>query len=64
LPWRPGGITVPTLLLAWAGDEGHPLATAEKLAELLPNAELSVAQELMDLLGWTDQVETFLEQRD
>ena len=59
-PEQVRAITTPTLLLAWAGDEGHPLATAEKLAELLPNAELSVAEELMDLIGWTDQVETFL----
>jgi 3-oxoadipate enol-lactonase len=54
-------IAAPTLLLAWAGDPGHPLATAERLAELLPDAELNVAGELMDLLSWTDQVEAFLE---
>jgi pimeloyl-ACP methyl ester carboxylesterase len=54
-------ISVPTLLLAWAGDEGHPLSTAELLTELLPDAELNVAAELMDLLSWTDLVETFLE---
>jgi pimeloyl-ACP methyl ester carboxylesterase len=54
-------ITVPTLLLAWAGDAGHPLSTAELLTELLPNAELNVAGELMDLLSWTDLVEAFLD---
>jgi 3-oxoadipate enol-lactonase len=57
-------ITVPTLLLAWAGDAGHPLSTAELLQELLPDAELNVAVELMDLLSWTDLVETFLERVD
>lgn len=63
-PEQVRAIGVPALLLAWAGDEGHPLATAEKLAELLPNAELSVSGELMDLLSWTDQVETFLDRLD
>ncbi len=60
-PEQVGAITVPTLLLAWAGDPGHPLATAERLLDLLPNAELNVSGELMDLLSWTDQVETFLD---
>jgi len=63
-PEQVRAIEVPTLLLAWAGDVGHPLATAEKLQELLPNAELNVAGELMDLLTWTDQVEAFLERVD
>ena len=30
-PEQVRAITAPTLLLAWAGDAGHPLATAEKL---------------------------------
>jgi 3-oxoadipate enol-lactonase len=54
-------ISAPTLLLAWAGDPGHPLATAERLADLLPDAELHVAVELLDLLSWTDLVESFLD---
>ena len=33
----------PTLLLAWAGDPGHPESTADRLHELLPNSELRVA---------------------
>ena len=61
-PEQVRAIEAPALLLAWAGDPGHPLSTAERLAELLPHAELNVAGELMDLLGWTDLVEAFLDQ--
>jgi pimeloyl-ACP methyl ester carboxylesterase len=50
----------PTLLLPWAGDPGHPVSTAERLAELLPNAELRVADRLRDVLGWPAQVAEFL----
>ncbi len=31
----------PVLLLPWIGDPGHPMSTAERLAELLPDAELA-----------------------
>jgi pimeloyl-ACP methyl ester carboxylesterase len=55
-------IAVPTLILAWADDPGHPLSTAELLAETLPDAELQVAGDLMDVLGWTDRVLAFLDQ--
>jgi pimeloyl-ACP methyl ester carboxylesterase len=49
----------PALLLAWEGDDGHPLSTAEKLAELLPAATLSVAKRIQDLGGWPQQVAEF-----
>jgi 3-oxoadipate enol-lactonase len=54
-------ITVPTLLLAWESDRGHPVSTSQRLAELLPDAQLHVARELRDVAGWTGLVETFLE---
>ena len=54
-------ITAPTLILAWSGDPGHPVTTAEALAELMPNAELQVTSTLEGLFGWTDAVEAFLE---
>jgi pimeloyl-ACP methyl ester carboxylesterase len=38
-------ITAPTLLLPWSGDPGHPLSTAERLAELLPDSRTIVASE-------------------
>jgi pimeloyl-ACP methyl ester carboxylesterase len=53
-------VDVPVLILAWVGDPGHPLSTAELLAATLPHAELHVARDLGDVLGWTDRVEQFL----
>ena len=52
-------IRQPTLLLAWEGDDGHPLSTAEKLAELLPDATLSVARNLQELGAWPRRVAGF-----
>jgi 3-oxoadipate enol-lactonase len=51
----------PTLVLAWAGDPGHPESTATRLAELLPAAELHVAARIRDVLGWPAQVAAFLD---
>jgi pimeloyl-ACP methyl ester carboxylesterase len=53
-------VSAPALLLAWDTDPGHPVSTAERLAELLPRAELHVAQRLRDVGTWTDRVEAFL----
>lgn len=47
-------IAVPTLVLAWTGDPGHPVSTAERLAEVIPDAELHVASTRADLDRWTD----------
>lgn len=47
-------ITVPTLVLAWTGDPGHPVSTAERLAEVIPGAELHLASTRADLDRWTD----------
>ena len=54
-------IDVPTLILAWTGDPGHPMATAERLAELLPHATLHAATTRADLLTWTDLTIDFLD---
>ena len=53
-------IRAPALLLAWDTDSGHPVSTAERLVELLPNAELHVAHRLREVGTWTDRVESFL----
>jgi len=50
----------PALILAWDGDPGHPVSTAERLAGLLPRAELHVATRLRDVLNWPTQVADFL----
>lgn len=45
-------IDVPTTILAWVDDPGHPLSTAESLAELLPHATLMVARTPADVETW------------
>ena len=58
---RVRAIAAPALVLAWATDPGHPLSTAELLVELIPDAEIEVARELVDVISWTDHVEAFLD---
>ena len=53
-------IDVPTLVLAWSGDTGHPVSTAELLVELMPKAELSVASTWDELQTWTDRATAFI----
>lgn len=45
-------LRAPSLILAWEGDDGHPLSSAQQLHELLPHARLSVARRLRDLGDW------------
>lgn len=45
-------INVPTTILAWVDDPGHPLSTAESLAALLPQAALTVARTPGDVETW------------
>lgn len=47
-------IDVPTTILAWIGDPGHPLSTAESLTEILPNAALHVARTPRDVETWPE----------
>jgi pimeloyl-ACP methyl ester carboxylesterase len=37
-------IDVPTTILAWIADPGHPVSTADRLVELLPDSSLRVAR--------------------
>lgn len=53
-------ITQPALVLAWAGDPGHPVSTAERLVGWLPDAELHVATRIREVLAWPAQVAAFL----
>jgi pimeloyl-ACP methyl ester carboxylesterase len=55
-------LTMPVLVLAWTGDPVHPEATAERLAELLPQAEVVVASTLKEVFGWKDRVVAFLDE--
>lgn len=45
-------IDVPTTILAWIDDPGHPLSTAQALVALLPQAALSVAHSPAELETW------------
>lgn len=53
-------LTHPTLILAWTGDSGHPLSTAETLSELIPNSRLHVSSRYEDVLTWGDRAAAFL----
>ena len=45
-------VAVPTTILAWTGDPGHPLSTAQALAGILPHAELQVAATPQQVADW------------
>lgn len=53
-------ITTPTLVLAWSGDPGHPVSTAERLRETLPHVKVSIASTYQDFAGWSEQLHSFL----
>lgn len=53
-------IDLPVLILAWAGDPGHPVSTAAKLHELLRGSQLEVAETPADFRAWGDVATDFL----
>lgn len=53
-------ISVPTLVLAWSGDAGHPASTAEELGDILPNVQVVVSSSRDDLDTWTTRCRDFL----
>ncbi|MET0579012.1 MAG: alpha/beta hydrolase, partial [Ilumatobacteraceae bacterium] len=53
-------IRQPALVLAWSGDGGHPTSTAERLAEVIPGAELHVAEDLESITRWPALVRDFV----
>jgi 3-oxoadipate enol-lactonase len=54
------GVSVPVLLLAWPDDASHPLAVAEHLLDLLPDARLEVARTPAEVAGWPRVVGGFV----
>jgi 3-oxoadipate enol-lactonase len=54
-------VSAPTLLLPWVGDAGHPMTTAQRLLQTLPDVQIHVAHQLRDVGTWTDRVDAFLE---
>jgi 3-oxoadipate enol-lactonase len=45
-------LRMPALILGWTGDPGHPVSTAERLAETLPNADLKIASNYEEWQEW------------
>ncbi|WP_328972854.1 alpha/beta fold hydrolase [Streptomyces sp. NBC_00239] len=62
-PAEIAGLRHPALILAWAGDRGHPLATADALAACLPDAQLRVARTRGDIRTWGEHIAEFLRPR-
>jgi 3-oxoadipate enol-lactonase len=50
----------PALILAEAGDPGHPESTAQRLHELLPQSELHIARHLSEMRAWGERIDAFL----
>ncbi|KUG59648.1 alpha/beta fold hydrolase [Nesterenkonia jeotgali] len=51
---------VPTLILAWVDDYAHPVSTAEKLHQLIPNSRLQIAETPEELDTWPRRVARFV----
>ena len=54
-------IRIPALILAWVGDPVHPVETADSLHALLPDSTLIVAENLPEVLTWSDRIREFIE---
>ena len=53
-------IAVPTLILAWAEDSGHPVATADALHQAIAGSRLEVATSFEAASSWASVVTDFL----
>ena len=53
-------LRMPALILAWEGDSGHPMSTANELARLLRYADRHVAATPDDVRRWPSLVADFL----
>lgn len=59
-PERLSGLAIPTLVLAWSDDPAHPLETAERLAALIPGAELMIARDTRAVERWPELIDAFV----
>ncbi len=57
-------LDVPTLVLAWSGDPGHPVSTADRLGQLISGSRVVVASSRAELNSWTNRVVDFLQAHD
>jgi 3-oxoadipate enol-lactonase len=53
-------IDLPTLLLGWVSDPGHPVATIDQLSGAWPQAERHVADDAAAVREWPEVVHRFL----
>lgn len=53
-------IGCPTLVLAWAGDPGHPVSSADQLGELIADSAVSIASTAAELATWTSRIVDFV----
>ncbi len=53
-------IACPALILAWSGDPGHPVSSADEFHALLPDSELHVASTAGDVDEWSGRIARFL----
>ncbi len=53
-------ITCPTLILAWSGDPGHPVSSAEQLHGLIDGSTVHIASTSDQLDTWTDRIVDFI----
>ena len=53
-------LAMPTLVLAWSGDPGHPVSTAERLGELMGDCVVHIASDAAQLATWTSRCADFL----
>jgi 3-oxoadipate enol-lactonase len=60
LPEKIAQLPQPALILAWDTDPAHPISTAERLAEILPRADLHVARTLRQVRDWPRLVSGFM----
>jgi len=59
-PEAVAAVDCPTLILAWAGDPGHPVSTAERLGELITDSTVSIASTSTEVAIWTSRIVDFL----
>jgi pimeloyl-ACP methyl ester carboxylesterase len=53
-------IAIPVLILAWSGDAGHPVSSAEALHQLIPSSVLAIATSAHDVASWSWRITEFL----
>ena len=53
-------IAVPTLVLAWTGDPGHPVSTADELVDLIPDTTCHIASTADQVAEWSGLIADFV----